>query len=75
MNNKQEKMKIKEVTYLVLDTLEINTRKQLQTWCASNGRQKLYDIIYGLAEMSWNSIDNPKKWIRRCYQKKLTGYV
>ena len=52
----------------------ITNRKQLNAWCGSAGREKLYMRIKRLAPEHWSRIATPEASTRAAYETMLSGY-
>jgi len=52
----------------------IKTKKDLDEWCGSEGRKKLYKKVEKMAPTHWIGIKTPESSVRSNYEKLLLGY-
>ena len=53
----------------------IKNRKDLENWCGNRGREPLYTEVKKVTKISWIMEDDPKRIVRRIYERLLAGYT
>lgn len=65
---------IKSAVQFVTTIENIQSKDDLNKWCGTMGKNKLYSYIRRLAPEHWERIGNPKNCVRFYYQQILKGY-
>tara|TARA_Y100000992_G_C20945460_1_gene341069 strand:- start:87 stop:311 length:225 start_codon:yes stop_codon:yes gene_type:complete len=65
---------IYEAIDFVMKIEKIKNKDDLNKWCGTMKRNKLYSYIRRLAPEHWRRIEYPESCVRFYYQKILTGY-
>jgi hypothetical protein len=67
-------MDIKSAIQLILIIENLQSKQDLDIWCESMGRKKLYLYVQRLAPEHWKNINTPESYVRFLYQHMLIGY-
>ena len=67
-------MNIKSAVQFVITIEKMKSKNDLDKWCGTMGKNKLYSYIRRLAPEHWERISNPKNCVRFYYQQILVGY-
>ena len=65
---------IQDILQLILVIGNIKSKDDLDEWCGGRNRTKLYTLIQILASSHWDSLVDPKAYVRYYYQKHLIGF-
>lgn len=66
---------ITEALEYILQKYDILTKDELDDWCGTEGRKKLYNAVKRLAHEHWERISKPEAYVRSHYEKLLEGYL
>jgi hypothetical protein len=67
-------MQIQEAVRFIVGEEKMRSRKDLDIWCGSTRRHKLYEYVKRFAPEDWGRFQAPKSEVRRTYEELLTGY-
>ena len=67
-------IKIQKAIDQIFCVENINTREELNAWCGSKSRKKLYKYVASISKTHWHSIDTPESTVRAYYETLLSGY-
>ena len=67
-------MDIKSAINFIISIEKLKSKQDLDEWCGTMGKKKLYLYIQNLSPEHWERISTPKDSVRYYYQQLLTGY-
>lgn len=67
-------MKIQEAIRFIVGVEKMRSREDLDIWCGSTYRHKLYEYVKRLAPEHWERLQKPKDDVRAIYETMLYGY-
>jgi len=67
-------LKIQDILKLILVIGNIKSKDDLDEWCGGRNRTKLYTLIQIFASSHWDSLVDPKAYVRYYYQIHLIGF-
>ena len=67
-------MDIKSAINFIISIEKLKSKQDLDEWCGTMCKKKLYLYIQNLAPEHWERISTPKDSVRYYYPQLLTGY-
>ena len=64
--------KIKEDLKFIFKLENIKSIEDLNNWCGTMGRKKLYSYIQHMSPIEWSKIKDPNAYVRYYYEKELS---
>ena len=67
-------MNIQEAIQYIIQREALETKDDLDRWCGSRSRTKLYADVAHLAPQHWQNVKEPEACVRATYERHLFGY-